>query len=145
VVWNQKFIRNNPGTFQQTMMEETMSRVIHFELPADDLERAIAFYKKTFSWNFKKWDGPMEYWLITTGPADQPGIDGGMGRRSDPSTRTENTIGVDSVDGILAKIKANGGHVIRPKSPVPGVGWMAYCKDTEGNTFDLMEEDPSAA
>ena len=122
-----------------------MSRVIHFELPAEDPERAITFYEKTFGWRFDKWDGPVEYWLITTGPEDQPGIDGGMGRRTDPSTGTENTIGVDSVDDALGKVVANGGEVIRPKSAVPGVGWMAYCKDTEENTFGLMELDPSVA
>lgn len=121
-----------------------MSRVIHFELPADDPDRAIAFYEKVFGWKFEKWGGPMEYWLIMTGPEDQPGIDGGLARRIDPSTGTENTIGVDSVDEAVAKIEANGGQVIRPKSAVPGVGWVAYCKDTEGNTFGLMEEDLSA-
>ena len=121
-----------------------MSRVIHFELPADDPDRAIAFYEKVFGWKFEKWEGPMEYWLIMTGPEDQPGIDGGMARRTKPSIGTENTIGVDSVDEAVAKIEASGGEGLRPKSAVPGVGWVAYCKDTEGNSFGLMEEDLSA-
>jgi hypothetical protein len=122
-----------------------MSRVIHFELAADDPERAIAFYENVFGWQIKKWEGPVEYWLITTGPADEPGIDGGLARRADPTVSTENTVGVDSLDDALAGVEANGGKIVRPKQAVPGVGWMAYCQDTEGNTFGIMQEDPSAA
>ena len=121
-----------------------MSRVIHFELAADDPERAVAFYSTVFGWEISKWDGPVEYWLISTGPESEPGIDGGLARRADPGVSTENTVGVDSVDDALALIEASGGTVVRPKMAVPGVGWMAYCKDTEGNTFGVMEEDTSA-
>ena len=121
-----------------------MSRVVHFELPADDPERAIAFYENAFGWKFNKWEGPMEYWLISTGPESEPGIDGGLARRSDPATGTENTIDVASVDEAVTRIEANGGKVLRPKSAVPGVGWLAYCQDTEGNTFGIMQDDPDA-
>jgi hypothetical protein len=121
-----------------------MSRVIHFELPADEPERAIAFYEQAFGWKFEKWDGPTEYWLVMTGPEDEPGIDGGLARRTDPSIGTENTIGVESVDDAVVKVESNGGKVLRPKSAVPGVGWLAYCQDTEGNTFGLMQWDTSA-
>jgi predicted enzyme related to lactoylglutathione lyase len=121
-----------------------MSRVVHFELPADDPERAIAIYENVFCWKFEKWEGPMEYWLVTTGPEDEPGIDGGLSRRTEPGIGTENTIDVDSVDEAVTKIEANGGKVIRPKQAIPGVGWVAYCQDTEGTTFGLMQEDPSA-
>jgi predicted enzyme related to lactoylglutathione lyase len=121
-----------------------MSRVIHFELPADEPERAIAFYEQAFGWKFEKWDGPTEYWLVMTGPEDEPGIDGGLARRTDPSIGTENTIGVDSVDDAVVKVESNGGKVLRPKLAVPGVGWLAYCQDTEGNTFGLMQWDTSA-
>lgn len=122
-----------------------MSRVIHFELAADDPQRAIAFYETVFGWQISKWDGPIEYWLITTGPEDEPGIDGGLARRAEPGVSTENTIGVASLDEALAGVEANGGTIVRPKQAVPGVGWMAYCQDTEGNTFGIMEDDPSAA
>jgi predicted enzyme related to lactoylglutathione lyase len=121
-----------------------MSRVVHFELPADDPERAIAFYENVFGWKFEKWEGPMEYWLVSTGPEDEPGIDGGLARRQSLETGLENTIGVDSVDEAVAAIEANGGKVLRPKSALPGVGWLAYCVDTEGTTFGLMEDDPNA-
>jgi len=121
-----------------------MSRVVHFELPTDDPERAMTFYEKVFGWKFNRWEGPMEYWLISTGSEDEPGIDGGLARRMDPSTGTENTVGVASVDEAVSSIEANGGKILRPKSAIPGVGWLAYCQDTEGNRFGIMQDDPSA-
>lgn len=122
-----------------------MSRVIHFEMPADNPERVIQFYEKTFGWRFDKWDGPIEYWLISTGSEDQPGIDGGLARRTDSVVGIENTIDVKNLEISLIAVEANGGGIIRPKMAVPGVGWMAYIKDTEGNIFGLMEEDPKAS
>ncbi len=122
-----------------------MSRVVHFEIPADDPERSIKFYETVFGWTIEKWDGPIEYWLIITGDEAEPGIDGGLARREDPETGVENTIGVKNLDQTLADVKANGGTIIRPRMAVPGVGWMAYIKDTEGNTFGLMESDENAA
>jgi predicted enzyme related to lactoylglutathione lyase len=122
-----------------------MSRIIHFEIPADDPKRAIKFYEKVFDWQIEKWDGPIEYWLIMTGEEDKPGIDGGLARREDPTTGVENTIDVKDLDASLANVKAHGGEVIRPRMAVPGVGWMAYIKDTEGNVFGLMESDLEAA
>ena len=122
-----------------------MSRIVHFEIPADDPERAIKFYEKVFDWQIEKWEGPIEYWLIMTGEEDKPGIDGGLARREDPTTGVENTIDVKDLDASLANVKANGGKVIRPRIAVPGVGWMAYIKDTEGNVFGLMESDLEAA
>jgi predicted enzyme related to lactoylglutathione lyase len=122
-----------------------MSRVVHFEIPADDPERSIKFYETVFGWTFEKWDGPIEYWLIMTGNEEEPGIDGGLARREDPETGIENTIDVKNLDQTLADVKANGGTITRPRMAVPGVGWMAYIKDTEGNTFGLMESDENAA
>lgn len=121
-----------------------MPRVVHFELPADDPQRAIDFYSKVFGWKIEKWEGPTDYWLITTGPEGEPGIDGGLAKRSDPSIGVENTVDVESVDEAIELIEANGGKVIRPKGAVPGVGWLAYCEDTEGNLFGLMQNDPEA-
>jgi predicted enzyme related to lactoylglutathione lyase len=126
------------------LKEKIMPRVVHFELPADEPERAIAFYTEVFGWKIEKWEGPMEYWLVMTGPEDEPGIDGGLAKRADPSTGVENTIDVDDVDKYIALVEANGGKIIRPKSAVPGVGWLAYCEDTEGNRFGLMQSDTEA-
>ena len=121
-----------------------MPRVVHFEISVDDPERAIKFYTDVFGWKIKKWEGPLDYWLATTGPEDQPGIDGALMRRQYPSSPTTNTIDVPSADEFLSKITEAGGKIVTPKQSVPGVGYFAYCQDTEGNTFGIMEEDTSA-
>ncbi len=121
-----------------------MPRVIHFELPADDPDRAVAFYSGVFNWKIEKWAGPEDYWLITTGSATQPGIDGAITRRQEPLSTVINSIDVPSVDDFVNKIVDNGGRVVLPKMPVPGVGYVAYCQDTEGNTFSIMQADESA-
>lgn len=115
-----------------------MPRVIHFELPADDPERASGFYQQVFGWTISKWDGPVDYWLVTTGDEGEPGIGGAIQRREEGAT-TVNTIDVPSVDEYVAKIVAAGGQIALPKMEVPGVGFMAYGIDTEGNVFGIME------
>lgn len=122
-----------------------MSRIVHFEIPADDPQRAIEFYETVFGWRIEKWDGPLEYWLVMTGPEDEPGIDGGLARREDPAMGVENIIDVQDLDTSLKAVSAQGGEIIRPKRAVPGVGWMAYIKDTEGNVFGLMQRDSDAS
>lgn len=121
-----------------------MGRVVHFELPADDPERAINFYQKALGWTFKKWEGPVEYWLVMTGPDDEPGIDGGLAPRGELEMGAVNTVDVASVDEVTARVEEHGGKVVHPKHPVPGVGWLAYCEDTEGTVFGVMERDPDA-
>jgi hypothetical protein len=121
-----------------------MPRVVHFELDAEKPERAIKFYEKVFGWKIEKWKGPIEYWLITTGKEDEPGIDGGLSRRTEAEPSIVNTVDVSSVDEYVKKVESNGGSIVRPKMAVPGVGWMAYFKDPEGNLFGMMEEDSSA-
>lgn len=118
-----------------------MPRPVHFEIPADDPARAERFYGSVFDWTFEQWDGPMPYWLIRTG--EGPGIDGGMLPRQEPGG-TVNTIDVPSCDAYLARVERAGGSVVMPKMPVPGVGWLAYCRDTEGNTFGIMQADEAA-
>jgi len=121
-----------------------MPRVIHFEVPADNPDRAVKFYSKIFGWTFQKWAGPQDYWLISTGESG-PGINGGMLRRSQPGASTVNTVDVKSVDDMVGEIVKAGGSVIAPKMPIPGIGYLAYCQDPEGNTFGLMQADPAAA
>jgi predicted enzyme related to lactoylglutathione lyase len=108
------------------------------------VDRAIAFYSKIFGWTFQKWEGPMPYWLVITGPNDQPGINGGLMPRQHPDQPCVNTVDVPNVDESLAAITANGGQNVVPKMAIPGVGWLAYCKDTEGHIFGIMQNDPSA-
>ncbi len=126
-----------------------MPRVVHFEILADDPERAQEFYAAVFGWHVQKWEGPVDYWLVTTGPEDSPGINGAIMRREgaatgDSVTAYINTIDVPSVDEFVAKVTARGGAVDVPKTAVPGVGWVAYCRDTEGNVFGMMQMDESA-
>ncbi|MCA1556519.1 MAG: VOC family protein [Acidobacteria bacterium] len=123
-----------------------MPRVIHFELSADDPERAVKFYDEVFGWKTQKWDGPQIYWLLKTGEGGT-GIDGGLMKRSDnplPPTSATNTIDVPSVDDYAQKITEHGGKVVMPKGAVPGIGYIAYCEDTEGNVFGIMQFDSSA-
>jgi predicted enzyme related to lactoylglutathione lyase len=118
-------------------------RIVHFELPADDPARCMAFYKKAFGWGFEKWPGPMEYWMIKTG--EGPGIDGGLAPRQHPGQPANNVIGVASVDDSIKAIAAAGGKEVAPKMAIPGVGWAAYFTDTEGTVFGIIQFDPQAA
>jgi len=121
-----------------------MHRVIHFEIPADDPARATKFYGDVFGWKFDKFEGPQEYWLVTTGPKDQPGINGGIQRRPHPGAPVCNTIDVPSLDDAIRKVEEKGGKTVVPKMTIPGVGQIAYCQDPEGNTFGIIQEEASA-
>jgi len=121
-----------------------LPRVTHFEISASDPDRAIRFYEKVFNWKIVKWEGPVEYWLITTGKEDEQGIDGGLSRRTEEGPTTVNTIEVTNIDEYVKKVEDIGGTITSPKHPVPGIGWMAYFKDPEGNVFGIMELDESA-
>lgn len=129
-----------------------MPRPVHFEIHAEDLDRAQAFYEAVLGWTFTAWgDGP--YRLITTGPDSAPGINGGLLKRQGtvdidaptPVIAHVTTVDVDDVDAYVARAVAAGGRVALPKMAVPGVGWLAYVKDTEGNIFGMMQEDRAAA
>lgn len=121
-----------------------MNRPIHFELGVVEPERAVKFYESVFGWQATKWDGPMPYWLVTTGPNDKPGINGAILIHQDKAPRTVNTIGVENVDEAVAKVTAAGGQNVVPKMAIPGIGWLAYCLDTEGNLFGVYHDDKSA-
>jgi predicted enzyme related to lactoylglutathione lyase len=126
-----------------------MPRVVHFEIHAAEPERAVRFYSELLGWQFTKWDGPMEYWMVVTG-TEGPGINGGLIKRQHPISGNDGviayvcTVEVDNLDKYFARGLELGGSVALPKMPVPGVGWLAYLKDTEGNVFGLMQMDASA-
>ena len=129
-----------------------MPRPVHFEIQAEDPERAERFYRELFGWSFQKWDGgAMPYWLIGTG--EGVGINGGMlPRMGGPLDRSRDhamigwacTVDVEDIDRYGERAQSLGGEVAVPKMPVPGVGWLAYYKDTEGNVFGMMQNDPNA-
>jgi predicted enzyme related to lactoylglutathione lyase len=128
-----------------------MPRPIHFEIQAAEPDRAIKFYESLFGWTFTKWDGPMPYWLVSTGPADQPGINGGMHPRMGPVPVEGQavsafvcTIDVEAVDSYTARVIKLGGKICVPKMPIPGIGWLAYGNDTEGNIVGMMQADAAA-
>jgi predicted enzyme related to lactoylglutathione lyase len=117
--------------------------IVHFEIPADDVERARAFYAQLFGWQFSNPPGYDNYWTVDVGEGASHGI--AMMARQAPGHGPTNYIGVESVADAVAKVEQLGGKVIMPKSPVPGMGWFAHCQDTEGNVFALWEVDTSAA
>lgn len=128
-----------------------MARVVHFEIHAEDPARAIRFYESLFGWQFTAWGGgAMEYWLIKTGADGTPGIDGGLVRRRGAIDGQSViafvcTVDVTDVKASLARAKGLGGVEAVPVMPIPGVGWLAYAKDTEGNIFGMMQADQAAA
>lgn len=129
-----------------------MGRVVHFEIHASDPEKVADFYRELFGWTIQKWDGPMPYWMVMTGDDASPGIHGGLVQRmgdkpadGQPMNGFPCTVDVADVEASLQKAVALGGTVALPKMPVPGVGWLAYVKDTDGNIVGLMESDETAA
>jgi uncharacterized protein len=119
-----------------------MARVVHFEISADEPQRAVDFYARVFDWQAQKWEGAQEYWLLMTG--DGQGINGGLMKRQPEFPGTVNSIDVASVDEYAEKVRANGGRIVVPKMAVEGVGYLAYCSDTEGNIFGLFQADPAS-
>jgi predicted enzyme related to lactoylglutathione lyase len=132
---------------------------VHFEIPSDDIERTKKFYTDLFGWNIEKWPvtndrqltsaatgQPMEYWMVTT--TDDKGnkaLGGGMMKRKSPQQQgITNYFDVKSVQESSSKVEQLGGKVIMPKSPVPGMGYMAVCKDSENNGFGIFEADQNA-
>ena len=128
-----------------------MSRVVHFEIHATQPQLVIDFYSALLGWSFQKY-GPMDYWLIVTGPDGTPGINGGLVPRRGVAPAEGQavnayvcTVGVDAVDALVAKSLTLGGTIAVPKMAIPGVGWLAYIKDPDGNLLGLMQSDEQAA
>jgi uncharacterized protein len=121
--------------------------IIHFEIPANDVEKLKKFYSDLFSWKIEKLGG-MEYYSITTVPMDEkgnllrPGVNGGLYKREQPMQQPVNYIYVESVDEYAKKVTALGGKIVVPKMEVTGMGWFALAQDPEGNTFGIFEVKP---
>lgn len=120
-----------------------MLRVIHFDLSADNPERAASFYKSVFGWKVEKWQGPSDYWLMNTGDEKELGITGGVAARVKPNDTTAVVYDVPSVDEYSEKVKLSGGQIREEKQVILGVGYLVMCRDTEGNTFGIMQIDQS--
>jgi predicted enzyme related to lactoylglutathione lyase len=116
-----------------------MPSIVHFEIPADDIQRAKTFYSDLFGWRMESMPG-MDYTMIDTFGA--PG--GGMMKRMHPEQQIISYIGVPSVDEYAAKAEKLGGKIIVPKMAVPGMGYFVVCLDTENNAFGIWEMDMKA-
>jgi predicted enzyme related to lactoylglutathione lyase len=121
-----------------------MARPSHFEIPVDDPDRAEAFYTKVFGWSFQRFDGAPSYYGMASTGEENPGINGALFQRGEDSETTL-TMSVPSIEDAIATIKENGGSVVQDKTPIPGMGYFATCKDTEGNKVGLFTADDSAA
>jgi predicted enzyme related to lactoylglutathione lyase len=122
----------------------TPASIVWFEIPADDLKRAKAFYSKLFGWKMNPFPGPHEYWHIDTGGADAS-PDGGLIKRQNEGHRgITNYVLVPNVNRAVAKVQKLGGTICVPKTPVPEMGFFAICQDPEGNVFAVWEKTEKA-
>ena len=124
-------------------------RVVHFELPYDDADRASTFYREAFDWGLETWPDSGGYVLVSTGPngdrgPTEPGfINGGLLQRSEGHTAPNVVIDVDDIDAALDAVEAAGGKRLEGRAPVGDMGWAAYFTDTEGNVVGLWETKTS--
>lgn len=122
------------------------SRVVHFELPFDDGERARTFYAEVFGWDLMPMPG-MDYTMVMTGPTPQDGpptepgfINGGLLPREEAATQGPVVVvDVPDIDAAVAKVEAAGGRTLRPRTPVGDMGFTAYVQDSESNVIGLWE------
>jgi uncharacterized protein len=124
-------------------MGGTMAKIVHFEIPVDDGERASAFYHETLGWQISGF-GSQPYWLVSAGAEDEPGANGALIARGDVHRNPVLIAGVTDIDVTLQRVSRAGGRVVHGKLPIPGVGWSAYFIDSEGNTIGLFQSDPAA-
>jgi uncharacterized protein len=123
-----------------------MDKVVHFEIPVDDLDRAKSFYGSVFEWGIQTLE-QMDYTVAMTTEVDaktqmplEPGaINGGIMRRTPETPAPIITIQVASIDDSLKEIESAGGSTVQPRSEIPDMGAFAYFKDTEGNVLGLWE------
>ncbi len=119
--------------------------IVHFEIPAADVEKMKRFYEGLFGWKIERDPGPIEYWMIYTVPVDKKGIalrsgvNGGMIKKESAKQKPVNYISVESIDESIEKVKKLGGKIIMPKQEVPTVGWIATVVDPEGNQIALLQ------
>lgn len=122
-----------------------MPKIVHFEVPADDMDRAKNFYESLFGWKIQPFQEGADYWLISTSEEQaEDQIGGGLMPRQNPNQTIVQYIDVASVDEYMKKVSELNGKVVVPKMPVPGMGYFAVCLDTEGNSFGIWETDPEA-
>ena len=119
--------------------------IVHFDIPAEDVEKLKKFYSELFGWKIYRAPGPVEYWMIETVPVDEkgnpvrPGVNGGMYKKDQPELKPVNYILVEDIDESIQKIKNLGGTITQPKQQVPGIAWIAQAIDPEGNPLAILQ------
>jgi len=135
-----------------------MNRVVHFEIQAEDPERAASFYREVFGWQIDEWQIPglriideNRYWQVMTGRETEPGINGGLVFRRGPAPAEGQsfnsfvcTVEVPDLEKFMNRVLRAGGRITVPKMAIAGVGWLAYCQDSERNIFGIMQTDEKA-
>ena len=121
-----------------------MPKIVHFEIPVDDPQRATAFYHDVLGWEVSRF-GEEPYWLVRAGGEDEPGADGALVHREEVHQSPVLIAGVADIDDVLSRVQKSGGDVVVGKQPIPGMGWAAYARDPEGNTIGFFQSDPQAA
>jgi len=116
-----------------------MPKIEHFDIPTDNISRAKKFYEKLFGWKIEQTPGPVEYYSVTTEEGNGI-LQGGMGQRQGDQKIT-NYVGVDDIDKYINSVRKYGGKMMTPKIEIPGQGWLATFKDTEGNILGLWQEN----
>jgi len=119
------------------------NRVVHFEIPCDNPEKTMDFFKEAFGWTFQQF-GTEQYWVVNTGDEKLPGINGGLMKKKDPKQPIANSIDVADLDKAVTDIEKAGGKIVVPKMPIPTVGWLAYFTDPDGNIHGVYQNDPTA-
>lgn len=120
-----------------------MTRVVHFDIPVDDPDRAGTFYREALGWKVEQY-GPVEYWLLTTGSEPGAGAEGAMAPRAQAPEGVIVYFDVDDIDAAIARVEGAGGGVATEKVSIPESGWSAHVRDSEGNLIGLFQADPEA-
>ena len=117
---------------------------VYFDLTVRDIGAARRFFERVLEWRFERFPMPYEYYRIQAGPAEEAGIDGGIGAVIDVSVAsgrpmTQMTIQVSDLDSLLTKVEEGGGKIVEPKMAIPGIGWYATCSEPGGLMFGLIQ------
>lgn len=120
-----------------------MAKIVHFEIPVDDSERAVAFYQDVLGWAVSRY-GEEPYWLVRAGEDEEPGANGALVGREDLHQAPVLIAGVADIDDVLSRAQKSGGQIIQGKLPIPGMGWSGYVRDPEGNTIGFFQQDANA-
>jgi hypothetical protein len=120
-----------------------MPKIVHFEIPVDDPQRAVTFYQDVLGWQMSRY-GEEPYWLVRAGEDEEPGANGALCGREELHQSPVVIAGVADIDEVLGRAQKSGGQVLHGKQPIPGMGWSAYVRDSEGNTIGFFQQDANA-